>query len=181
MKLCYAPVVLLYFVLPSCDGLCGPSMRPAVLFSQRSPPPSLGLFDMFKESDAQKAAKEAEWRAQQEIMERRRNPEKMAAYEAEVQARRMAVAEDEAELKQLQKEGGAQALKEWNRLKAEGKLMASDDMEREAGDRSWGGEGLVAERIDEKLPYIDSGYVDESQPDIMGTLGKLFGGGDKKD
>ena len=53
-------------------------------------------------------------------------------------------------------------------------------MEREAGERSWGGEGLVADRIDEKLPFIDSGYVDESQPDIMGAFGKLFGGDDKK-
>lgn len=44
---------------------------------------------MFKESDEQKAAKEEAWRAQQEVMERRRNPEKMAEYDAEVKARRM--------------------------------------------------------------------------------------------
>ena len=59
-------------------------------------------------------------------------------------------------------------------------MKASDDMQREAGERSWGGEGLVADRIDEQMPYIDSGYVDESQPDIMGAIGKLFGGDDKK-
>ena len=55
-------------------------------------------------------------------------------------------------------------------------------MQREAGERSWGGEGLVADRIDEQLPYIDNGYVDDTQPDIMGAIGKLFGGGgdDKK-
>ena len=84
----------------------------------------------------------------------------------------------DAELKELQKAGGAEAMEEWNRLRAEGKLKASDDMQREAGERSWGGEGLVADRIDEQLPYIDSGYVDESQPDLMGAIGKLFGGGD---
>lgn len=38
----------------------------------------------------------------------------------------------------------------------------------------------VAERLDEKLPYIDQGYVDESQPDFMAEIGKLFGGDKKK-
>ena len=47
-------------------------------------------------------------------------------------------------------------------------------------------DGLIAERIDEKLPYIDSGYVDENAPSFelpeMPDLGKAFGklfGGDK--
>ena len=43
-----------------------------------------------------------------------------------------------------------------------------------------GFEGLIAERIDEKLPYIDDGYVDESVPDVMEGLKKLFGGDEKK-
>lgn len=61
------------------------------------------------------------------------------------------------ELKELQKgEIDGDALEAWKRLKAEGKVQASDSMEREAGDRSLGGEGLIAERIDEKMPYIDS-------------------------
>jgi hypothetical protein len=86
----------------------------------------------------------------------------------------------DAELKELQKTGGTEAMEKWNQMRAEGKLMASDDMQREAGERSLGGEGLIADRIDEQLPYIDSGYVDDSQPDIMGAFGKLFGGDDKK-
>ena len=59
--------------------------------------------------------------------------------------------------------------------------------EREAGERSLGGEGLLPDRIDESMPFIDSGYVDESQGDVMEELGKMgenfgkmFGGGDKK-
>ena len=56
----------------------------------RAPSPVAGLFDMFKETEAQKAAKEAEWKAQQEMVARRRNPEKMAEYNAEVNARRAA-------------------------------------------------------------------------------------------
>ena len=61
------------------------------------------------------------------------------------------------------------------RLKAEGKLQGSDDIEREAGERSLGGVGLVPERIDEKLPYLEQGYVDESMPDLGKEAGKLFG------
>ena len=139
--------------------------------------PGMGFFDLFKESEAAKAAKEAEYRAMQEMLERRRNPAKMAAYEAEVERRREEISAKDAELKELQKTGDYAA---WQKMREEGKLQASDDMVREAGDRSWGGVGLVAERIDTKLPFIDSGYVDESQPDLMGGLKKLFGG-DKKD
>ena len=47
--------------------------------------------------------------------------------------------------------------------------------------KSW---TLLPDRIDENMPFIDSGYVDESQPDVMAELGKLgeglgklFGGG----
>ena len=44
--------------------------------------PGMGFFDnLFKESEAAKAAKEAEYRAMQEMLDRRRNPAKMAAYE----------------------------------------------------------------------------------------------------
>ena len=34
--------------------------------------------------------------------------------------------------------------------------------------------------MDTKLPYIDAGYVDDAQPDLMAELGKLFGGGKEK-
>lgn len=132
---------------------------------------------MFKESEAQKAAKDEAWKAQLEIQERRRNPEKMAEYDKAVNERRAAAMAKDAELKQLQRgnvEGDS--LEAWKQMKEEGLVTAMDDMERDKGSERMGSEGLVAERIDEKLPYIDSGYVDESQPDVMGSLGKLFGG-----
>lgn len=138
---------------------------------------------MFQESEAQKAAKDAEWKAQQEMMERRRNPEKMAAYEAEVAERRAKASAKDAELKELQNSGGADALEQWQTLRKEGKIDVFDK-EREAGDRSLGGEGLLPDRIDESMPFIDNGYVDDSAPDVMAeaskAFGKLFGGGDKK-
>jgi len=50
------------------------------------------------------------------------------------------------------------------------------DTERDKDSARMGSDGLIAERIDTKLPYIDDGYVDESAPDLMGGLKKLFGG-----
>merc|ERR1712060_1002462 len=50
--------------------------------------PQAGLFDMFKESEAQKAAKEEAWRAQQEVLRRRRNPDAMDEYMTESANRR---------------------------------------------------------------------------------------------
>ena len=148
-----------------------------------------GLFDMFSESPEQKAAKEAakeaEFRAQQEMLARRRNPAAMAAYEAEVAERRAAASEKDAELKELQQAGGTEALDKWKSMRAEGKIDAFEK-EREAGERSLGGEGLLPDRVDENMPFIDNGYVDEATPDVMEELGKMaegFGkmfGGDKK-
>ena len=143
----------------------------------------LGFFDMFQESAESKARKEAEWEAQQAMLARRRNPEAMEAYQSEVEERRAEVSSKDAELKELQKTGDIEA---WEALRAEGKLQGSDELTREAGERSWGGEGLVAERIDTRLPFVDSGYVDESaptlpdMPDLLGGLKGLFGGGEEK-
>ena len=138
----------------------------------RSSRPNLGLFDFFKESEDQKAAKDAAWKAQQEMLERRRNPELMAEYNREVEERRRAETERDAELKNLQKTGDFEA---WQRLREEGKVQGVDETERDADSSRLGSEGLIAERIDEKLPFIDSGYVDGSQPDVMGFLGNMFG------
>jgi len=169
---------LLILALTSAIHALQCSPRPLVTRA-RAPAPVAGLFDMFKESEADKARKDAQFREQQEMLARRRNPAAMEAYQAEVEERRLEIASKDSELKELQKTGDIAA---WEQLRAEGKLKSSDDMEREAGDRSLGGEGLIAERIDTRLPFIDSGYVDESAPDLMGGLKKMFGGGgDKKE
>ena len=88
-------MLALQMLSPACAGFVLPSASSSLLVAptmRRAPAPEAGLFDMFQESEAQKAAKEAEWKAQQEMMERRRNPEKMAAYNAEVNSRRAAAA-----------------------------------------------------------------------------------------
>jgi hypothetical protein len=134
------------------------------------------LFDMFGESEEQKRAKDEAFKAQQEMLARRRDPEKQAAYFAEVEASRAEASKKDKELKELQKGGTGDALEEWKRLREEGKVQSMDEMERDADSARFGSDGLIGERIDEKLPYIDSGYVDESAPDLMGGLKKLFGG-----
>ena len=95
---------------------------------------------------------------------------------ADVEAKRKEAMEANMELETLQSgQGGGDKLEAWQKMREEGKINVFDK-EREAGDRSLGGEGLLPDRIDESMPYIDDGYVDESAPDVMEGLKKLFGG-----
>ena len=105
---------------------------------------------------------------------RRRNPEKMAEYNAEVVERRREQQMRKAELKAVQKDtSGADTLEAWKALKDEGKVLSSDDMSRDTDTNVLGSkDGLIAERIDENLPYIDQGYVSEDAgPDLSKALG----------
>ena len=182
-------LVLIALAAPLCRSLVLPGVgRAAPTCSPRARPVRAGLFDgLFGESEAQKAAKDEQWRIMKEMQERRRDPSKQAEYFEEVEARRRAEAASDADLKQLQaRSDGGDKLDEWLQLKEEGKVKAMDETERDADSSRLGSAGLIGERIDEKLPYIDSGYVDESapqmpeMPDIMGGLKKLgdelFGG-----
>lgn len=142
-----------------------------------------GLFDMFKESEESKRAKEEAFRTQQEMLRRRRDPNAMDEYFEEVESRRSETMAAGAELKAVQAGQRGDALEAWKELKEQGLVKGMDETERDADSSRMGSEGLIAERIDEKLPYIDSGYVAEDTPDVMGELGKAFGklmGGDKK-
>ena len=114
--------------------------------------------------------------AQKEILERRRNPEKMEDYEQKVNSSR-AKLQDEKDLWGFQDkvEEGFDPLTEWTRLKDEGKITVGSEMERDPTSSRLGSEGLVDIRTDELLPYIDQGYVDESA-DIMGGFMNIFGG-----
>ena len=76
---------------------CGSPLRPRDAASRLHRPVHCGLFDMFKESDASKAAKEEAWKAQQEMLARRRNPEAMKEYQDDVQERRRANLQEGAE------------------------------------------------------------------------------------
>ena len=75
----------------------GSPLRPRDAASRLHAPVRCGLFDMFKESDAAKAAKEEAWKAQQEMLARRRNPAAMQEYQDEVQERRRDLMQEGAE------------------------------------------------------------------------------------
>ena len=131
-----------------------------------------------------KAAYEARERAEQEvaqreILERRRNPEKMQDYQEKVDSSR-AKLQEEKDVWTFQNtiQTGFDPLNEWKRLKDEGKITVGSQLERDPTSSRLGSEGLVEVRTDERLPYIDQGYVDEDA-DVMGKFMNIFGG--KKD
>ena len=144
-------------LLHASTGLVVHSGGPSrTLATPRHAAAQCGLFDMFKESDASKAAKDEAWKTQQEMLARRRDPKKMKEYEDDVLERRRANMKEGAELKALQANtAGADTLEAWQQLKAEGKVLASDDMERDADSSRLGSAGLIDARIDTNLPFID--------------------------
>ena len=122
---------------------CG-ALRPLDTGLRLQSPVRCGLFDMFKESDASKAAKDEAWKTQQEMLARRRNPAAMKEYEDEVQERRRANMKEGAELKALQNnEDGGDTLEAWQQLQREGKAFVSDEMERDADSSRLGSAGLI--------------------------------------
>lgn len=150
----------------------------------------MGIFDDLKlifsdegkanREEYERVEREKQEAAQREIMERRRNPNKMAEYEQDVRSRRKNLQEDQ-ELWSFQQEvGGDDPLNTWTQLKAEGKIKSSSDIERDPTSSRLGSEGLQEIRTDDKLPYIDQGYVDESA-DVLGNFKNMFGGKKKKE
>mmetsp|Transcript_14818 Transcript_14818/g.34250 ORF Transcript_14818/g.34250 Transcript_14818/m.34250 type:complete len:194 (+) Transcript_14818:711-1292(+) len=118
--------------------------------------------------------------AQREILERRRDPKKMEQYKKDRAKTRKAL-DDERSVYDFQRkvEKGYDPLKDWTRLRKEGKIKIGKDLKRDESSRRFGSEGLNDVRIDERMPYIDQGYVDENV-DVVGNFMKgLFGG--KKD
>lgn len=115
--------------------------------------------------------------AQKEILERRKNPKKMREYEEKVDENRKKFAEERALFK-FQQKTGVDPIEEWKKLKDEGKIKMSKDLQRDKGSARLGSEGLIEVRVDERMPYIDQGYVDEDA-DVMGKLMNMFGKNEK--
>jgi len=150
----------------------------------------MGFFDdigyMFSEEGKKARAEyEAKEKAEQEeaykqIMERRRSDQKMEEYEAEVATRRNKLAQERNawEFQNRVGQDGYDPLDEWTKLRKEGTIQVGSDLERDESTSRLGSEGLNDVRTDERLPYIDQGYVAEDA-DVMGNLMNLFGGGKK--
>lgn len=128
--------------------------------------------------EREKAEMEA---AQREIMERRRNPNKMEEYMEGIEKNRAKLQEEKEVYDFQQKvEEGYDPLGDWKRLRKEGKVILGDDLERDPTSSRLGSEGLQDVRVDERMPYIDQGYVDEDS-DVMGKLFGVFGGKKKSE
>lgn len=121
------------------------------------------------------AEKEEMLKAQQEILARRRDPRKMREYEDKVDEGRKKLADERAVYNSFQKknEEGYDGLDDWKRLRAEGKVKIGKDLERDKATSRLGSEGLIEVRVDERMPYIDQGYVDEDS-DVMGKFMGMF-------
>ena len=91
---------------------------------------------------------------------RRKDPKKMEEYDIEVGRRRRELRE-EREVWNFQTDStGGDPKVEWDRLRKEGKIKVGSEMERDKGSERLGSEGLVEVRTDERLPYIDRGWVE---------------------
>ena len=124
--------------------------------------------------DAKEAARDQAWREQQEILARRRNPEKSAEHLRSIELRREESAKSFREKFAWQKDTQKDPLIEFKRRQKEGKLnplgyedepkggipmpMASFGVGGEFGQ---GGKYDNGERFDLRLPYAEQGWVDE--------------------
>ena len=146
---------------------------------------SMGLFDGIKDmfnEDAQREREEARQRQldeqeaiQREMLERRRNPDKMQEYMNDRKERLQKFADDRKVYNfQNKVEPGYDPLTDWKRLREEGKIEIGEDLKRDENSARLGSEGLQEVRVDERMPYIDQGYVEEKEND-EGPLGQLFG------
>lgn len=122
--------------------------------------------------------------AQKEILERRRNPDKMADYNRQVAEGRRKLMEDR-QVWDFQKkvEKDYDPIDTWKQLREEGKIKVGSDLERDESSRRLNSEGLIDVRIDERMPYIDQGYVDDTKggDDGFAGLKNLFGGQKEED
>ena len=181
-------VLIAACILSASAEAFSPVLRPSSSITHTDSKLDMGLFDMFSE-DARKEREEqkrkrlaAEEQALREMMERRRNPDKMEEYFDDVQQRRKE-RKDERDVWAFQseevvanaaKDGEDDSLlKEWKQKREEGNIKVGSDLERDESTSRLGSEGLVEVRTDERLPYIDQGYVDESS-DVLGNFMKNF-------
>lgn len=105
----------------------------------------------------------------------------MEEYERKVREERSKLAKEKKVWDFQNKVGdeGYDPMTDWKRLREEGKIQVGSDLERDPSSSRLGSEGLVDVRIDERMPYIDQGYVDPDA-DVVGNFMQIFGGGKKK-
>ena len=144
---------------------------------RRARAPIAGLFDMFKPDEEAEARKEAEFRAQQDILARRRNPNAQQSYFDEMESRRSQSSKEAADKIEWQRQENVDPLGEFMRRKKEGLLnkMGYEDEEGSGGipfpmasfgvggEFGTGGKYDNGDRFDLRLPYVDQGWVDDGE------------------
>ena len=129
--------------------------------------------------------KEQMYQEQQKILKRRRASGGFLdeEQEKEIRERREAIGKEAGDLKKIQQTKG-DPLGAWKQARDSGKIKtATKGLERDKKSSRFGAAGLFAERVDERLPYIDRGYVAEDKkkdgddkPDFFEDLKKnIFG------
>ena len=94
--------------------------------------------------------------AQEEIYQRRRNPELMEQYQQDVAQRRRKLMEEKEVWDFQNNVTGEDPMEEWDKLREEGKIQVGSDIPRDPTTSRLGSEGLQEVRIDERyVVYID--------------------------
>lgn len=132
------------------------------------------LMDKLEGKDSQDW-KDEMYREQQEILKRRRKTGGFIdeEQEKEIAARRASFAESE-ELTKLQKsKSNEDVVDKWKKARDAGKFKtATKGLKRDQKSSRLGSAGLFAERVDERLPYIDRGYVKDNKKAAAGEQQK---------
>ena len=103
------------------------------------------------------------------------------ADEEEIRQRRASVDAEEEAVKAVQQGAGGDVLGAWKAARDAGKIRtASSGLERDPTSARLGSSGLLAERADARLPYIDRGYVADAAPRAKKNPFDFLGGAEEK-
>ena len=152
-----------------------------------------GFFeDLFGSDDpAKNAAKDEQWRIQQDVLKRRQSKEATNKYFDAVDANRQKAKQEQVTKWAFQRDPTQDSLIGWKKLRDSGEIgdlktgLGTDGKKREGGlpiplpsfglggEAGVGGEYDNGERFDLRLPYVDQGYEDPDA-DVMGKFMELF-------
>merc|ERR1711957_772078 len=150
---------------------------------------NMGIFDDLKlifsdegkknRAEYDERLKDEQQAEQRKMLMRRADPEAMVDYRKDVNKRRKKLTEDR-EVWDFQQDKEKDPIEAWTTLRKEGKIQVGSDLERDPGSSRLGSEGLIGVRIDERMPYIDQGYVEEKEEGEKGSIMDIFGKKDEK-
>ena len=156
-----------------------------------------GFFeDLFGSDDpAKNAARDEQWRIQQDVLKRRQSKEATNKYFDAVDANRQKAKQEQVTKWAFQRDPTQDSLIGWKKLRESGEIgnlktgLGTDGKKREGGlpiplpsfglggEAGVGGEYDNGERFDLRLPYVDQGYVLTRRPSFGAARTRRRGGG----